>query len=79
MRSLNYVWNFLCRLLTAAQGFGLTPRSRDCLPQGFPEDVEGTCHFLDGYIFPYLEQNESQSDIDHVALAVKHYKIKEQM
>ena len=67
------------RLLAPATGFRLNPRSRDCLPQGFPENIEGTCHFLDGYIFPYLEQKDSNPDTDHIALAVKHYKIKEQM
>ncbi|XP_064637925.1 guanylate cyclase soluble subunit alpha-1-like [Lineus longissimus] len=35
--------------LLKPEGFKFTARARSDLPQGFPEDVEGTCYFLDSY------------------------------
>ena len=68
---------FYSRCLSKAGGFHLTPRSRDCLPQGFPSDIEGTCHFLDSYSFPYID-DLGKSPVDHISCAVEHYKIKEE-
>ncbi|KAL4230721.1 Guanylate cyclase soluble subunit alpha-2 [Mactra antiquata] len=63
------------RLLT--EGFTLTARSRDCLPQGFPPEIEGTCHFVDSYHFPFAEEPDSLTMDEHIELAVKHYRITE--
>lgn len=60
------------------EGFHLTPRPRDCLPPGFPPNTEGTCHFLDKYVFPYAEQpSDRLSSAEHIDLAVKYYRINE--
>lgn len=46
----NFVFVFsLNRFLAPSNRFQFTPRSRDTLPDGFPRDVPGTCHFLNGY------------------------------
>ncbi len=36
-------------LVKSCDRFKYTPRARDTLPAGFPEDIPGTCYFLDGY------------------------------
>ena len=64
------------RYLSKAGGFQLTPRSRGCLPQGFPTEIEGTCHFLNSYIFPFVDESE-QTSVNHIGMAIDHYKIKE--
>ncbi|XP_066286546.1 guanylate cyclase soluble subunit alpha-1-like [Branchiostoma lanceolatum] len=35
--------------LIKSKGFHFTPRSREELPEGFPSDVPGICHFLEKY------------------------------
>ncbi|XP_045204956.2 guanylate cyclase soluble subunit alpha-1-like [Mercenaria mercenaria] len=59
------------------EGFKLTPRPRECLPQGFPSNIEGTCHFVDTYQFPFTELQNDLTTAKHIELAVKHYKINE--
>ncbi|XP_071124790.1 guanylate cyclase soluble subunit alpha-1-like [Mytilus edulis] len=49
-------------------GFKFTPRSRENLPVGFPEDVPGICYFLDGYTYPGASKDK---DVDHITLALK--------
>ncbi|XP_067890215.1 guanylate cyclase soluble subunit alpha-1 [Heterodontus francisci] len=36
-------------LLKVNPGFKFTPRSREDLPPNFPDDISGTCYFLDAY------------------------------
>ncbi|XP_022098923.1 guanylate cyclase soluble subunit alpha-2-like [Acanthaster planci] len=36
-------------LLEKSGRFSFTPRPREALPSGFPENIPGTCYFLDGY------------------------------
>ena len=43
-------------LLASWPGFKLTARSRDCLPPGFPPEIPGTCHFLDDYKHPGVDE-----------------------
>ncbi|XP_060604265.1 guanylate cyclase soluble subunit alpha-1-like [Ruditapes philippinarum] len=57
--------------------FKLTPRSRDCLPKGFPTDIEGTCHFVESYKFPHTELQNDLTTGKHIELAVKDCKINE--
>ncbi|KAH9374046.1 hypothetical protein HPB48_005315 [Haemaphysalis longicornis] len=33
-------------------------RPRECLPEGFPEHIKGTCHFLKGFFHPKLDPAE---------------------
>ncbi|KAK3576870.1 hypothetical protein CHS0354_012923 [Potamilus streckersoni] len=64
-------------LLITTPGFRFTPRSRDCLPEGFPEKIAGTCHFLNTYIHPEADNKKCNDIHDHIQMAVKYYKIKE--
>ncbi|KAL3880808.1 hypothetical protein ACJMK2_033015 [Sinanodonta woodiana] len=64
-------------LLITTPGFRFTPRSRDCLPEGFPEKIAGTCHFLNTYIHPEARARKCDNISDHISMAVKFYKIKE--
>ncbi|XP_076034472.1 guanylate cyclase 1 soluble subunit alpha 2 [Oratosquilla oratoria] len=45
------------RHLAATPGWSFTPRSRDCLPKSFPQDIPGTPHFLDSYHHPDVDKN----------------------
>nr|CAD7445039.1 unnamed protein product [Timema bartmani] len=40
--------------LVQSTGFTMSPRSRECLPKGFPPEILGTCHFLQDYKHPSL-------------------------
>ncbi|XP_049792537.1 head-specific guanylate cyclase-like [Schistocerca nitens] len=40
--------------LSQTEGFQFEARPRECLPRGFPDDVEGTAHFVLGYCHPSL-------------------------
>ncbi|XP_001602491.2 head-specific guanylate cyclase [Nasonia vitripennis] len=44
--------------LMQGPGFILEERSRDNLPKEMPRDTEGTCHFLNDYKHPEVEENE---------------------
>lgn len=68
-----FFWVFF-RFLCQTDGFKFTPRSRDLLPEGFPADIEGTCHFLDDYKHPNAQVNGDEVS-DHIALAIKAYNI----
>ena len=60
-------------------GFFFSPRTRDALPNGFPEDVPGIPYFLDDYNFPgYDPKTASDPDakVDHVEMAINYYGIK---
>ena len=46
---LQYLYFLSSLLVKSCDRFTYTARSRDCLPAGFPEDIPGTCYFLDGY------------------------------
>ena len=46
-----HVVYYICSFLRVSPGFYFTPRSREKLPAGFPEDVPGTCYFLDRYVY----------------------------
>nr|XP_018895939.1 PREDICTED: head-specific guanylate cyclase [Bemisia tabaci] len=47
--------------LIRAPGFSFSARPRECLPQGFPAEIPGTCHFLDSYHHPGLPED---ADLD---------------
>lgn len=63
------------RLIKLTPGFTFTPRSRAHLPAGFPEQIGGISYFLDDYEFP--DVRGCGSAVDHVALAVTYYNIKD--
>ncbi|KAL7289785.1 hypothetical protein TKK_0016189 [Trichogramma kaykai] len=44
--------------LMQGPGFILEARSKDNLPKEMSRDTEGTCHFLNGYVHPEMDQNE---------------------
>ncbi|XP_014224576.1 head-specific guanylate cyclase [Trichogramma pretiosum] len=44
--------------LMQGPGFILEARSKDNLPKEMSRDTEGTCHFLNGYVHPEVDQNE---------------------
>lgn len=46
------------RLLVHTEGFRFEARPRECLPEGFPEHIKGTCHFLKGFFHPKLDPAE---------------------
>lgn len=39
-------------------GFVLEERSKDNLPKELPANTEGTCHFLNNYHHPDVDENE---------------------
>jgi len=48
------------------------------MPHGFPPNTEGTCHFLEEYVFPYAKPSTNRlTTAQHIDLAVKYYKINE--
>lgn len=46
------------RFLAHTEGFRFEARSRDCLPEGFPEHIKGTCYFLTGFVHPKVDPSE---------------------
>ncbi|CAL1528281.1 unnamed protein product [Lymnaea stagnalis] len=62
-------------LIRNTPGFSFTPRTRDNLPPGFPENVPGIPYFLEDYEFPDVKGCGPM--VDHVSLAVAYYKIKD--
>ncbi|XP_037506833.1 head-specific guanylate cyclase [Rhipicephalus sanguineus] len=46
------------RLLVHTEGFRFEARPREYLPDGFPEHIKGTCHFLKGFFHPKLDPAE---------------------
>ncbi|KAK3100688.1 hypothetical protein FSP39_023818 [Pinctada imbricata] len=56
------------QLLQSTEGFEYTARTREDLPEGFPEEVDGVCYFLDGYKHPCTADD---SDEDPIVIAVK--------
>lgn len=66
----------LYRLLKHTPGFSFTPRSRENLPAGFPDSIPGIPFFLEDYEFPDVKGCGER--VNHVALAVEYYKIKEE-
>ncbi|XP_048481199.1 head-specific guanylate cyclase [Plutella xylostella] len=54
-------------------GFDMEPRERACLPNSFPKDIPGTCHFLHKYTHPGTNPDASQ--VKHIEAALKDYKI----
>ena len=69
------------RLLQETPLFETEERSRDCLPKNFPVEIEGTCHFLNGYRHPSFDasiitatQLETEStQRQHIRYAVKQF------
>ncbi|GFR74112.1 soluble guanylate cyclase subunit [Elysia marginata] len=61
-------------LIKTTPGFSFTPRTRENLPAGFPEHIGGIPYFLEGYEFPDVK---GFSNVDHIALAVDYYRIKD--
>ena len=55
-------------LLASWPGFKMTPRSRECLPPGFPSEIPGTCYFLDDYKHPGLDP--SLHIFEHISAAL---------
>lgn len=64
----NRYFSLLFSYIENVEGFKFTPRSRENLPVGFPEDVPGICYFLDGYTYPGASKDK---DVDHITLALK--------
>ncbi|VVD02333.1 unnamed protein product [Leptidea sinapis] len=54
-------------------GFEMEPRERSCLPNSFPKDIPGTCHFLHKYTHPGTDPEASQ--VKHIQDALKHFGI----
>lgn len=59
-------------LLRDTPGFNFTPRTREDLPPGFPENVEGVPLFLESYTHPGVPESDIETT-DHIALALEHY------
>ncbi|GIX92739.1 guanylate cyclase soluble subunit alpha-1 [Caerostris darwini] len=57
------------RLLETTRTFLFTPRTREDLPKGFPEDVPGVPYFLDSYVHPEVPLEKPLSE--HIAAAMK--------
>lgn len=57
-------------LLSSTPGFSFTQRSRECLPKGFPSDIEGTPYFLDDYKHPKVTDPTAHL-FDHITAALK--------
>lgn len=67
----NITPGWLCDIfssLVQTEGFEFEARSRDCLPKGFPPEVEGTCHFVLTYKNPCLPAQTPT--MDHIDYAV---------
>ncbi|KAL8593730.1 hypothetical protein ACOMHN_036274 [Nucella lapillus] len=62
------------QLLSPTPGFVFEPRSRETLPAGFPDSVEGISYFLDDYVHPGAPEAEREPT-DHIARAVEFYNI----
>ncbi|KAK7475323.1 hypothetical protein BaRGS_00033470, partial [Batillaria attramentaria] len=62
------------KLLQPTPGFKYEPRSRESLPAGFPDTIEGISYFLDDYVHPGVPENERDT-ADHIARAVEDFKI----
>ncbi|XP_066999872.2 head-specific guanylate cyclase [Anabrus simplex] len=58
-------------------GFEMTPRPRECLPQSFPADIPGTCHFLHRYRHPAIPRSNPYSLNENVDIALKELHIGE--
>ncbi|CAH1777166.1 unnamed protein product [Owenia fusiformis] len=63
-------------LLNQTPGFDYTSRSRDELPSGFPNDVKGTCHFLNSYRYARIKDGNTQSIRTHILKTVEDLDIK---
>ncbi|OWF48958.1 guanylate cyclase soluble subunit alpha-2-like [Mizuhopecten yessoensis] len=61
--------------ISEIEGYSYTPRTRENLPDGFPEDIEGTCYFLDDFKFPGA--NKEDPDVDHIALQMEEFRRKD--
>ncbi|XP_014204807.1 head-specific guanylate cyclase [Copidosoma floridanum] len=59
--------------LMKTPGFILDERSRDNLPKEMPRDTEGTCHFLNNYKHPDVDENVPLDD--HIQAALNEYEI----
>ncbi|XP_046369819.1 guanylate cyclase soluble subunit alpha-2-like [Haliotis rufescens] len=59
-------------LLRDTPGFNFIPRTREDLPPGFPENVEGVPLFLESYTHPGVPESDIETT-DHIALALEHY------
>lgn len=55
-------------LLKDWTGFSFTERDRSCLPKGFPDDIQGTCYFLDDYKHPSVDADKHI--FDHIEAAM---------
>lgn len=64
---------FFSRHLIKTPGFILEERSRDNLPKEIPSSEPGTCHFLNGYRHPGVD--ESNPLDAHIQAAVTEYDI----
>ena len=51
------------RFLENTPGFIFEPRPRNCLPDGFPDDIEGIGYFLTGYSPPEERIPEAKVDM----------------
>jgi len=56
---------FSFSLLIETEGFAYEPRSRDTLPDGFPDDVKGISYFLDSFTHPKAPKDDM--NFDHIA------------
>ncbi|GBM07037.1 Guanylate cyclase soluble subunit alpha-1 [Araneus ventricosus] len=56
-------------LLETTRTFLFTPRTRDDLPKGFPDDIPGIPYFLDNYVHPEVPLDKSLSE--HISAAIK--------
>lgn len=63
-------------LLKDTPGFQFSARSRSDLPNGFPDYIEGVPYFLVGYVHPDVCEEPDEDQIDHIALAVDSFHIK---
>ncbi|XP_033742672.1 guanylate cyclase soluble subunit alpha-2-like [Pecten maximus] len=58
--------------ISETAGFSYTPRTRKELPDGFPEDIDGVCYFLDDFKFPGA--NKDDTSVDHIALQMEEFR-----
>ncbi|XP_061164147.1 guanylate cyclase soluble subunit alpha-2-like [Saccostrea echinata] len=66
------------RCLQATEGFIYTPRTREDLPSGFPQEIDGVCYFLDGYEHPSFAGCDD-TEFDHIDFALQELSISKEV
>ena len=57
------------------KGFILEARPKSALPKGFPAEIPGTCHFLNGFKHSSVSTDKDGPDVDHIGIILKELNI----